>query len=923
MKKGTVNTIIWIAAAYLTLSGCTRELEGPETVADRISFEALTSWQNDGKTRTEYSGQFNTVTGEGRYERIDWVTGKDRIRIFCAKAYDGSAASGHASDYTVTTPTSTSNEKSIAHITPVTGNGLRWGTGMHYFYALYPAPGTKWKYDESQVVGSEASIGNATNNQAVISGTIPAVQAVAWNSSQKEYEPNMNYAYMYAATAVSARNDVTLTFKPLVTSLQFTIKAADANAAGLTLIGFKLKSDASANPLAGTFTATLSTASGTPSVGTPTNASHEITLSIPSNQQRPLSQNDLIKITVLALPVELTKLSIELTFTNGVTRSLDLKARANGSQTYSWITIPARSKAYINSLGVPSNPFTYTFTYFSSNISVPYYGGLATLASSFQSYRSNGVTDVAVPFTLQYSTDGTNWSNTPPSWLSTAGMNTNGGKTGQSFTASIAAQRDVNDTHHAVLANSSRAKTDFNLAKVNVASFNWISGTPNSSITTANCYVVQGSGTFKFPLVYGNGVQNGIVMECAYRGHRGVNTSWREDEGYSTNTSDGIMRFLGRFRDHNDNLITSPYMTTQLGKSASDFTPVIIWQDVPGLVRNLGITGTGQNTYLTFSVPAETITQGNALIAVKVDGKIAWSWHIWVTDEDMTACKLGPVSSIDTQYSIAPVNIGWCDGKDDESYPSRICYVRATQAESGFIRTAEITQKSGSVSSSHYGNNPFFQFGRKDPLQASDGTPVEGWGGSNKIYYYSSDYYYSHTSTKQTIGTAIQHPTTHYSPGSADYQDDHWCSTSWLNLWSAAMNATGFGQNGNAQTKTIYDPSPVGFRVPSMDVYEEFGPDNFPYATYTSSVPYRKGRTYTNGLHYPATGFRASSDGDLGHIGEDTHYWSAQPCGTSSGREISLAYDLYFNTGSSVYTRNWNYCASRAANAFPVRPVKE
>lgn len=84
-------------------------------------------------SRASYSAQTT-----GGYERIDWDDG-DAIRIYCAEA---SEPSSKYHDYFIKTGTvSASGKLSNAELNHDPGStGLRWGTGTHNFYALYPSP---------------------------------------------------------------------------------------------------------------------------------------------------------------------------------------------------------------------------------------------------------------------------------------------------------------------------------------------------------------------------------------------------------------------------------------------------------------------------------------------------------------------------------------------------------------------------------------------------------------------------------------------------------------------------------------------------------------------------------------------------------------------------------------------------------------
>lgn len=72
------------------------------------------------------------------------------------------------------------------------------------------------------------------------------------------------------------------------------------------------------------------------------------------------------------------------------------------------------------------------------------------------------------------------------------------------------------------------------------------------------------------------------------------------------------------------------------GIPAGTVTADVLWEDVHGLIKSgvnyaLEITGIGQDAKI--KVPVNKSKKGNAVVALKVDGEIYWSWHIWVTDD--------------------------------------------------------------------------------------------------------------------------------------------------------------------------------------------------------------------------------------------------------------------------------------------------
>ena len=305
------------------------ELEGNSST---IRFGVSTIYENGPATKTEYSGvdmDGNSISLTSDYERIDWLA-TDKIRILCAQASVEGSSDKYA-DYAITPSAGSPHTATIAP----EGKGLQWGTGSHDFYALYP----------STVQNGASTIG-VSGTGATVGGTIPATQTAT--RSGYIFKPNMDYAYMYAVKAgVSEGADVSLDFKPLVTTLEFTLltKAGDPITSKLTSV--KLSSDQATSYLTGTFTAEL-TASGLTAVTNITDGGNEITITLPDGGVQ-LSTNaaEAYTVTFLTLPQAQTELTLTLGFADSSERTLQLKD--NGS----WIIVPACKKTYIWKLDVP------------------------------------------------------------------------------------------------------------------------------------------------------------------------------------------------------------------------------------------------------------------------------------------------------------------------------------------------------------------------------------------------------------------------------------------------------------------------------------------------------------------------------------------------------------------------------------------
>ena len=317
-------------------------------------------------------------------------------------------------------------------------------------------------------------------------------------------------------------------------------------------------------------------------------------------------------------------------------------------------------------------------------------------------------------------------------------------------------------------------------------------------MNTANCYVINAPGTYSLPLVYGNAVKNGEPNTGAYK----------------TDLQTGVLRNL---TNHLDAPITNPYIYNNANCTPKD--AVLVWQDERDLVTNVALAADGHS--LTFEVPQASIKQGNAIVAVRdASNRIMWSWHIWVTDfvpglaptitdkYDLYETHRDKVVTniAGKQYTFMGVYIGWCD--NILVYDARSVKVRYFQPSTGASTIVTFTQKSRTV---NQGNNTYFGWGRKDPMLGGV-LDVSGSLNDKPHYVQTSTYRFAKSTTgKVTIGKAIQTPYIYYNGGTSPY---NWCTSLYENMWANLYDDEVF--------KTIYDPSPVGYRVPEAAAFSAF-----------------------------------------------------------------------------------------------------
>ena len=394
-------------------------------------------------------------------------------------------------------------------------------------------------------------------------------------------------------------------------------------------------------------------------------------------------------------------------------------------------------------------------------------------------------------------------------------------------------------------------------------------GTARTQQWTANCYMVHTTGAYKLPLVYGNAIKDGAANATAYTGVSGQ---------------------LETFPNHAGNAINAPWITkattgegVNKGMGITVASAELLWQDAVGLITEVGIDG----DYLTLTVGKDAATQqGNALVAAKDgSGNIVWSWHIWVTKQTFAADDLTTVTTgtgtlgTDYQvYKVTPVNLGWVP-----------------------------TGGSGKQ-----GYNTYYQWGRKDAF-----IPSTGSGSTNRtVYNISNETVTGLTYTASTtaaIADNIKNPTTHYY-NSSTYGP---CDTQYYNMWDAQQ--TGTDSITTATKKTVYDPCPAGFCVPTGNLYYFMGNGN--KRTMSTWDSTNKGATWNNdvvansitgnALFFPASGIRSNNSGALKFVGSYGYYWSASPRSSSNGRY------LYFTSGY------WYWSGGNRAFGSPVRAVAE
>ncbi len=243
------------------------------------------------------------------------------------------------------------------------------------------------------------------------------------------------------------------------------------------------------------------------------------------------------------------------------------------------------------------------------------------------------------------------------------------------------------------------------------------------------------------------------------------------------------------------------------------------------------------------------LTEGNAIIAAYDSaGVVLWSWHIWVTEE--------PVGDVDVAgMKFLDRNLG--------------AFINSNSSEDDILDS--------------YGL--YYQWGRKDPFIYAD---TYNAAGSYDPYLFDNDSEYIEITqevSNEVYGTqlyALLNPQTFVTGDDDSNRDWLFGSEQDDNLW---------GTNG---VKSVYDPSPKGYRVPTSAEYKLLALDENEALTLESY-----GRTVSGEL-FMAYGVRTYLDYSIQNYKSDGSYarWAGYYWSSDSNGSYSEA--LYFDIDNKI-----------------------
>lgn len=513
-----------------------------------------------------------------------------------------------------------------------------------------------------------------------------------------------------------------------------------------------------------------------------------------------------------------------ITFESGKT----VKANIGGTGK-KWVAGTTKTYTISNSKDLEDRTLTLTinaakniFDYNETN--VPF------TVTSYSEVTGSGRPAKAEPWTItkyESSADGTTWTVGKPSMV--AAMSSESGNGGTS--ADACTMTFTNDYHdykaerEAALKAAPEATGTVDLSKV------------NGPQETANCYVVSASGKYSFPMVYGNAIKNGATNTSSY-----------------TSSYPASEHIFNKFWGASE--INSPYIT-----GANDAK--VLWTSTPDIVSDVTIN----NGNVEFKVNKDKMKEASVIIGVTNNTlgtyNVLWSWHIWITSKDV-------VNTDNGYFMLEPLGFRHTEWHGTTYEKDRKVRLTVTQTRTGKTAQVEFTQKASALV--RKGQAMYYQQGRKDPLYPSNGMTLQSTGTEPNGYNRGMLPYWS---VKMPLIMARFRTYNPNDPGIGKGEangDWMWINFSdqgdgtkyyshaehatYFNLWDV-NNCVGY-QNPDAFVKTVYDPSPAGFRIPRLDEFNKINSGNNGKAAFVPAMGILSERNFTIT--------------DAGH----SYYWSSE-----------------------------------------------
>lgn len=281
------------------------------------------------------------------------------------------------------------------------------------------------------------------------------------------------------------------------------------------------------------------------------------------------------------------------------------------------------------------------------------------------------------------------------------------------------------------------------------------------------------------------------------------------------------------------------------GNSATEsigdpITAELVWQDAKNLIQDIYYVSK-EKKIVAVTCPG---ISGNAVVAAcGADGQILWSWHLWIANYDPAASLFTtPANASGTTWTFMDRNVGATTNAPD----SFDCHGMIYQwgRKDPFTSAGTFTVINEDYSYQVDGERPIYNIDNEELPKIRTAAEYHGTiekSLRNPLVFYAMTYNYTGETDEYGQEIVLN-----------DYRTKDWTDVSNDDYWG-----------GVSGRKTIYDPCPVGYKVPTCDT-----DGNTPYAwlVYADMTwdDTNHGATQ-NGQWFPAAGTRVYASGGLDH----------------------------------------------------------
>ena len=333
------------------------------------------------------------------------------------------------------------------------------------------------------------------------------------------------------------------------------------------------------------------------------------------------------------------------------------------------------------------------------------------------------------------------------------------------------------------------------------------------------------------------------------------------------------------------------------GEALATNSIALLWQSNPGIVKSLNFVN-GQAVFYVSPLDDDALRleDTNAVVAAyDKSGNVIWSWHLWIVNEN----PLIATSTYSNGKVFMQKNLGAFTNSNGSTEEQKI----------------------------HDSYGMYYQWGRKDPFQRP--YYFDASGADNESRYtdagsYITDKYLERTSSNGTLAYVTKYPMDFITNAACVEEGGDgigdWLVSADNNLWKDAE-------------KSVYDPCPYGWRVPSAADMAVLMADPNEGADLNETLRKQYGWYLSDGVStyfWSACGRRRYNDGKVENMNYkegvypsspqpwEGYYWTSTA--DESGKAVSLYFDL---TTTRTINKFDNHHLARRANGFQIRCVKE